>query len=240
MMKRLSPGETFQFGCHRQVPCFNECCRDLNQFLMPYDILRLKRGLGLDSNIFLERFTHQHTGPRSGLPVVTLVPGDPVTLACPFVSPRGCRVYADRPSSCRTYPLVRILSRSRTSGRTEESYLLLEEPHCRGFEQATTQTLSEWIDNQQIAPYNRFNDPMLAIVSLKNQRHVGALDPAAQQLFRMACYDLDTFRRSISEGLLPGGADPGEHLVQAAGSTDENLLMAGYRFLENELFGGGS
>ncbi len=240
MMKRLCNGETFQFGCHRQVPCFNECCRDLNQFLMPYDILRLKRGLGLDSRVFLERFTRQHIGPRSGLPVVTLAPGDALSLTCPFVTPRGCRVYADRPSSCRTYPLVRVLSRSRATGKAEASYLLLKEPHCRGFEQTTNQSVSQWVENQQIGPYNRFNDPMLAIISLKNQRHPGPLDAAARQLFRLACYDLDSFRRAIREDCLPDGGRPGEKLLRAAESTDENLLMEGYRFLEKELFKGGS
>ncbi len=236
MMKPLRAGDTFRFDCHPGVPCFNECCRDLDQFLMPYDILRLRRALALDSHAFLERFCRLHVGPRSGLPVVTLAPADPVRLACPFVTPRGCRVYDDRPASCRTYPLVRVLSRSRATGRTEASYLLLKEPHCRGFEQAARRNLSEWIDDQAIAPYNRFNDPLLDIISLKNRRHPGALAADALRLFRLACYDLDAFRRAIGEDRLPGGIAPGGELRRAAGSDDENLLMAGYRFLEKELF----
>ncbi len=237
-MKRLRSGDTFRFDCHPRVPCFNACCRDLNQFLMPYDILRLRRGLKLDSHTLLARFCRLHVGPRSGLPVATLAPADPVDLACPFVTPRGCRVYEDRPASCRTYPLVRVLSRSRATGRTEASYLLLREPHCRGFEQAAVRSLSEWIGDQRIAVYNRFNDPLLAIISLKNRRHPGPLEADAQQLFRLACYDLDTFRRAIREDRLPGGRTPGEELRQAAASGDEDLLTAGYRFLEKELFGG--
>ena len=38
----LSLTDTFAFSCSARVACFNDCCRDLNQFLMPYDILRLK------------------------------------------------------------------------------------------------------------------------------------------------------------------------------------------------------
>lgn len=238
-MRSLSPDETFQFGCHPQVPCFNECCRDLNQFLMPYDILRLKRGLDLDSDVFLKRFTRQHIGPRSGLPVITLTPGDPVSLICPFVTADGCRVYENRPSSCRTYPLARVLSRRRTSGETEASYLLLEEPHCRGFEQPGRPTLTQWINDQKIKVYNRFNDPMLEIISLKNQLLPGPLDPAAQQLFRLACYDLDTFRKAILENRLPGAAASGKNLIRAAGSDDEALLMESYRFVKIDLFGEG-
>lgn len=236
-MQSLSPDEAFQFGCHRQVPCFNQCCRDLNQFLMPYDILRLKRRLGLNSDVFLKRFTRQHLGPRSGLPIVTLVPGDPTSLTCPFVTADGCHVYEDRPCSCRTYPLVRMLSRSRVSGKDDKSYLLLKEPHCRGFEQANRQTLSQWIDHQKIAAYNRFNDPMLAIISLKNRRCSGPLDAASQHLFRLACYDLDSFRKAILGNCLPGAAVRGENLIRAAESNDETLLIESYRYIKKELFG---
>ena len=49
----ISPQDTFRFSCSPVVVCFNECCRDLNQFLTPYDILRLKNHLGLSSGEFL-------------------------------------------------------------------------------------------------------------------------------------------------------------------------------------------
>ena len=70
-MTPLELSDTFKFSCSEKVPCFNECCQDLNQFLTPYDILRLKNRLGLTSGLFLERFTSQHTGPESGLPIIT-------------------------------------------------------------------------------------------------------------------------------------------------------------------------
>ena len=149
-------------------------------------------------------------------------------------------MYDDRPASCRTYPLVRVLSRSRATGRTRAAYLLLQEPHCRGFEQAVRRNLTQWVDHQQIAPYNRFNDPLLAIISLKNQRRPGRLDANARRLFRLACYDLDTFRRAVRENRLPGGTRPPEALRRAAAADDEDLLVAGYRFLEKTLFEGGA
>jgi len=60
------------FECCSENPCFNECCRDLNQALTPYDILRLKRNLGISSQVFLKRYTSFHFGPGSGLPIVEL------------------------------------------------------------------------------------------------------------------------------------------------------------------------
>ena len=61
----LSLNHTFSFLCSERVPCFNECCKDLNQALTPYDILRLKKHMGLPSSSFLERYTSQHIGPES-------------------------------------------------------------------------------------------------------------------------------------------------------------------------------
>ena len=34
----LARDDQFQFACGPEVPCFNACCRDLNQFLTPYDL----------------------------------------------------------------------------------------------------------------------------------------------------------------------------------------------------------
>jgi len=105
--------ETFRFECSPGLACFNACCRDLNQFLYPYDILRLKRRLGISSGEFLKCYTSQHLGPESGLPIVSLTSADAKRLTCPFVTAEGCSVYPDRPSSCRIYPLVRAISRNR-------------------------------------------------------------------------------------------------------------------------------
>ena len=73
----LTGDMAFSFGCSPAVPCFNACCRDLNQALSPYDILRLKNGLGMRSDRFLARYTRQITGPETGLPV--MVAEDPLT-----------------------------------------------------------------------------------------------------------------------------------------------------------------
>jgi len=235
VMRPLQPGERFQFACSRQVPCFNECCRDLNQFLTPYDILRLKRALHLPSHRFLDRYTTLHSGPQSGLPVVTLRPREGSGRACPFVTPSGCRVYADRPSSCRTYPLMRMASRSRDSGRVTEQYVLLKEAHCRGFAAGPDRTAAEWIADQGVAPYNRMNDMMLSLISLKNLRRPGPLDPGSRDLFRLACYDLDTFRTEIERnGALDGFDVDGATAIHC---SDEALLELGHRWIKQNLFG---
>jgi uncharacterized protein len=200
----IDPDTPFRFDCNPGVACFNECCRDLNQFLTPYDVLRLKRGLGMSSRQFLEQYTRRHTGPGSGLPVVTLKPGDPERLTCPLVAPHGCRVYRDRPSSCRTYPLVRVLRRSRETGDVLEEYRLLREPHCRGFDAERRQTVHAWMADQELRPYNAENDRLLELISLKARLGSKALPPSlAEQVFT-ALYDLDRLRRQLHDRGLAG------------------------------------
>jgi len=232
----LSLEDTFRFSCTKQVPCFNECCRDLNQYLTPYDIMRLKNHFGLLSGDFLERYTTRHTGPESGFPIITLKTDHAQELKCPFVTQSGCSVYQARPSACRTYPLVRVVSRSRETGRMNEQYLLLKEPHCLGFNQEQTQTVGEWVESQGLSIYNRTNDMMMEIISLKNQLMPGQLDIKSGLMFQMACYDLDKFRSHVFEKGILEGRNLDNNTIQALKSDDEALLRFGLQWIKETLF----
>ena len=235
-MTPLALDDTFRFSCSKRVPCFNECCKELNQYLTPYDILRLKNRLDLSSALFLQRYTVQHIGPESGLPIITLKPNYDKELKCPFVTSKGCGVYEDRPSSCRTYPLARIVSRSRETGRLNEQYLLLQERHCRGFEQEQTQTVREWIKSQELTIYNQMNDMMLEIISLKNRLMPDQLDIKASLAFRTACYDLDNFRTDIFEKGILEGHNLESGAFESLRSDDEALLRFGLQWIKETLF----
>jgi len=231
----IAPDQTFRFACSNCVACFNECCRDLNQFLTPYDILRLKNRLGLRSNRFLELFTTQHTGPETGFPVIALKPVDGAELKCPFVKTSGCSVYSDRPSSCRIYPLVRALSRSRETGETTEHFAYLKESYCLGHEQEKTQTAREWIERQGLAPYNEQNDRLMEIIALKNHLKPGPLDLATGRMFHLALYDLDNFRRKIFKNGLLIDFIVEEALLTRAKKDDATLLQIGYAWIKIKL-----
>jgi Fe-S-cluster containining protein len=232
----ITQQESFCFECHPGVPCFNECCRDLNQFLTPYDILRLKNHLGLSSGQFLEQYTSQHVGPESGLPIITLKPGDRQNLTCPFVTPKGCSVYENRPSSCRTYPLMRGITRCRQTGRTTEQFMVLKEPHCRGFDTGKTKTVRQWTDDQGIAIYNEINDKLMQIISLKNMRKPGVLDLKARHMFFTARSDLDGFRSQIADNGLLADCQFESSLVDKALEDDVALLELGMKWVERVVF----
>jgi Fe-S-cluster containining protein len=154
-------------------------------------------------------------------------------LRCPFVSEKGCRVYADRPASCRTYPLARAVTRSRETGVVTEHFALMREDHCCGCHEARTQTVNEWLEDQGVALYNRYNDMLMDIISMKNRHHPRPLGIREQRLFHLALYDLDGFRQHLGESAeheAPGNA-------RADTMSDEELLVFGYAWLKRALFG---
>jgi hypothetical protein len=68
----LKKNDTFSFHCHPGIGCFNRCCRNLNLFLYPYDVIQLKDNLGLSSDQFLDRFVDVVLRKSSAFPEVLL------------------------------------------------------------------------------------------------------------------------------------------------------------------------
>lgn len=233
----LGLNDYFMFSCSKDNTCFTKCCRDLNQFLTPYDVMRLKNRLGITSDEFLKQHTTQHMGPETGLPVITFNPKPGASLKCPFVTYDGCEVYDDRPSSCRAYPLVRVASRSRETGKVTERYYYITEPHCLGFEESGNGTVASYVDEQGLEPYNEMNDRLMEIISLKNMLRPGQLDVESKYLFYLALYNLDTFRQYILENKFSGDIGKDPDLIENAEKDDVSLLKLGHVWIKKKLFG---
>ena len=225
------------FACHPGVPCFTECCRELDLVLSPYDVLRLRKRLQLTSGQFLDRFVIVEWDASLIFPTCSLTMVDDGRASCVFVRETGCSVYTDRPGSCRAYPLGRGTSLGENGGACE-SLVLVREPHCRGFSDSCSQTVHAYLDDQGLAPYNRFNDALLPLVQHRRVRD-GSFLPTRYQLdqYMLALYDPDQFRRQMNEGriALQRSLTP----AQLAGLTgdDEQLLLLAIRWLLQELFG---
>ena len=216
--------DKFGFACHKNVPCFNHCCKDLNQALTPYDVVRLKNHLKLTAQEFLNRYAVVYSGPATGLPVASLRFSADQDHDCPFVTPDGCMVYASRPSSCRIYPLARALQRSRSDGRITEHYAVLKEDHCLGFEEDAEQTVRQWIADQELEAYHKLNDAMMELIAMKNQLRPGELSPEDHDMVRMAFYDLDTLKGKALAGELPSLDH--DHLRPLPGKADDEAWLA--------------
>jgi Fe-S-cluster containining protein len=233
----VSPNDLMQFDCSSNNICFNECCRDLNQALTPYDILRMKNNLDISSSKFLKTYTSMHYGPESGLPVVEFKPNPGTGHACPFVKPEGCSVYEDRPASCRMYPLARAIARSRETGVVMEYFALIEEPHCKGFGKKTDKTVRQWLGGQDVDKHNQQNDKLMELISLKNRILPGKLEGFMADKFYLALYDLDEFRTQIFEKNLLKKFTIQKSVLENIKIDDEALMDFGIEWVKYELFG---
>lgn len=237
--RQLRDDDRFRFSCTPDKPCFTNCCHDLNLVLMPYDIYRLKKRLQLPSDQFLERYTSVHVGQGSGLPVVMLEMEGPY-LKCPFLEEgKGCTVYEDRPSACRTYPLARMAARSREREGVEEFYYIVREPDCKGFIDGREWTVREWKAHEGLDEYNQMNDIFGELLQAKTEAGVQSLHADQIEIFYMGCYNLDEFRRFFLEGPnLDRYMEP-EEVVERISQDDLELLKFAMRWVKKKLFQGG-
>lgn len=187
----LGLDDIFPFDCRKDLDCFNRCCRDINLFLTPYDIIRLKNNLGFSSRKFLDTYTTTIYMEEVGHPLVVMkMMGD--EKRCPFSSPDGCRVYPDRPWSCRTFPLEPCVGKAGDGRPLTPMYSVVKRPFCLGFNKNSTLTVRAWLERQGTAVYEEMND-LWSQVTLSERFPAGGLDRRGIQMFFLASYSLDEF-----------------------------------------------
>lgn len=188
--------EPFQFSCHPGVSCYMDCCRKLDMYLYPFDIIRLKNSLGLRSAEFMRNHTRIAQGSHPYFPAIMLNMSENEAATCPFLGDKGCTVYPDRPSSCRTYPLERAVEKSGVHNNLKEHYFMTHHAYCKGHGETDNQSLRQWTRNQGLYDYNLMNDlwaEVDAFFATNPWQGEGKAGPR-QQLAFMACYNIDDFR----------------------------------------------
>jgi len=235
---RLGPDDHFNFACHPGVSCYNRCCADVNIFLSPYDVLRLKQRLGISSSEFLDRYTLLPVQKELKTPVVLLRMRDEQGAPCPFVGEAGCGVYADRPWPCRMFPLGVAARRDTADGwQGERFYFLMREPACRGFEQPRQWSVREWLQDQGTDAYDTWGEAYKELTLHPFFEQGGVLSPEKLQMFFIACYDLDRFRQFVFESTLLQRFEVDEDFVEEMRYDDTALLRFGFLWVRFSVFG---
>ena len=196
---RMTLESKMTFECFPGVSCFTACCNNIDIMLTPYDVLRMKNRLGLASTDFLERHTRSRIEPKTGLPQLFLRMEENEKRSCPFVTEEGCTIYSDRPSMCRYYPVGQAVHRVEKDGEivNDEFYMLIKEPHCKGFEEGKkTWTIAEWRRNQEAEHYDDMHRQWKDLF-MRQGEHSKDVDESRQALFFLASYDLDRFKRFV-------------------------------------------
>ncbi len=223
---RLEENDTFRFRCHPVVACFNRCCRNLNLFLYPYDVLRLKKRLGVSSDHFLEHYVDVVLRDASFFPEVLLRMSADAEKTCPFLTPAGCSVYPDRPDACRTFPLEQGVLFDAAKNEARMVTFFRPPDFCMGQHEEKTWTPKTWELDQEAAVYHRMTARWAELKRLFQQDPWGAEGPAgprAKMAF-MALYNLDRFREFIfqSSFLTRYAVKP---VIQKKIRTDDTALL---------------
>ena len=234
---RLSKQSSFTFACHPGVSCFNDCCGDVNIFLTPYDIVRLKNALGMSSGEFLSRYTVSYLDQNLKYPVVVLRMNDDDRNTCPFVGEDGCRVYEDRPWPCRMYPLGMASPGEGSDALSEEFYFLLEDVDCKGFGESRTQTVAEWLKDQGIDEYSEMGEYFKELTLHEFFREGRDLAPGKADMFFRACYNLDGLRDLMFNTTFFDKFEIDDETRKKIEEDDVELLKFGYDWLRFALFG---
>jgi Fe-S-cluster containining protein len=234
--RRLDGDETFCFSCNKDLPCFTKCCADVNIMLTPVDVLRLARRLGMTTTDFLDEHTLTPITKDLQLPVVMLRMGEEPEKRCPFVGEQGCTVYEDRPWSCRMYPLGMGIPPARAGEEPEPVYFLFEDEFCQGDTAKKEWTVDTWKASEGITEQEEIEAGFRELVS--HPWFIGGrqLDPKRMEMFHMACYDLDTFRRFVLESSFLERFELEEDLEERLRTDDQALAQFAFRWLRFALF----
>ncbi|HTY04129.1 MAG TPA: YkgJ family cysteine cluster protein [Rhodocyclaceae bacterium] len=234
----VGPEHVIQFSCHKGIGCWNACCSNIDISLTPYDVIRLKKRLGITSTQFLRDYTVPYEMEKDGIAGVKFRPVDNGT-ACRFMKPEGCSVYEDRPTACRYYPVALLSMRKQDEYTDTNSYALVKEDHCKGHEVNRPVTIADYRKEQGVEEYDDFARGWRQLVLKKKSAGpaIGAPSLKSRQLFFMACYDVDTFRDFVSSesfGKLFKLGDDEKAMLMA---DDVELMQFAFRFLKQVLFG---
>ncbi len=235
--KMLEADSRIRFRCHKGISCFNACCRQADVTLAPYDIVRLKQHLGMTSSEFLDRHTVPFQMDAHGVPGVKLRTDDQGT--CLFMDAQaGCTVYADRPTACRYYPVGLMAMKPSTAPSDTHNYFLIREAHCKGHEEDREISVAEYRKEQGVEEYDELNREWYQLMLKKKSAgpSVGQPSEMSLQVFFMASYDVDRFRRFVSSDNFRKVYDLDDAFYASIAEDDIALLRFSYRFLRQVLF----
>ena len=225
---RMDPEHLFQFNCYPGVSCFTQCCQDVTIVLTPYDIVRIKRGLGISSDEFLDK--HTIIIPKKGhlIPLVILKMNEK-DKRCPFVSEKGCSIYENRPWPCRIYPL---------DMNDDGTFHLITDPsRCLGLKEDDEWRIGEWLVNQGVVPYDEMNGLFSEITTPLRAQEPEIENPQISKMIFMALYNLDKFREFVLKSTFLDRFEVEPIRIEKIKRDDVELLKFSFDWIKFGIFG---
>lgn len=235
---RLGLDDTIQFNCYKGISCFNECCKQADITLTPYDVIRLKKRLGMSSTEFLKKHTVPFQMDGQGMPGVKLKTEDERPVCLLLDGENGCGVYEDRPTACRYYPMGLLAMRSIDANTDERHFFMVHESHCTGHSEDNKLTVAQYRKEQGVEEYDDLNRDWYRIILKKRSSGptIGRPTPASYHLFFTASYDVDKFREFINAPNFRSVYDLDDDYFAKLISDDVELMQFGFRLMLQVLY----
>jgi Fe-S-cluster containining protein len=237
--RRIEAGDTFSFRCYPGIECFNRCCRNLNLFLYPYDVLRLKHALGISSDEFLDQYVDVVLRSGNFFPDVLLRMSENREKTCPFLVDAGCAIYADRPDTCRTFPIEQGVLYDAARKKDAALHFFRPPDFCQGQHEDQEWTLATWSRDQDAVLYHRMTIRWAELKRLFQTDPWGAEGPAgarAKMAF-MATYNIDRFREFVMNSSFLKRYKVKSVILKKIKANDEELLKFGFDWIKFYLWG---
>ena len=234
---RLELDDKIKFRCHKDISCWNQCCSRADVSLAPYDIIRMKKNLGIDSSEFLNTYTVPFEIDAHGIPGIKLRTTD--DGACLFMNEEGCSVYEDRPTACRYYPSGLLSMRALGKSVDEQHFLMIKESHCKGHDEDREITIADYRKEQAVEEFDELNRDWYRIILKKKSTGptIGAPSDMSLQLFFMASYDVDRFRRFVMSDSFKNMYTITDEEFASFEKDDVKLMSFGFALMKQVLFG---
>lgn len=229
---------TIQFRCHKGIDCFNACCKNIDISLTPYDVVRMKKRLGMTSSEFLMKYTFPYEMEQDGIAGIKLQPVENGT-ACQFMTDEGCSIYEDRPTACRYYPVALLSLRRQDEFTDRTAYAVVKEAHCHGHLEPRKLTVDEYRKEQGLEEYDEMGRGWRQLILKKKSSGptVGKPSQRSRQLFFIASYDVDQFREFIKMPSFEDVYDLAPETKARLMQDDTELMLFGQQFLRQVMFG---
>lgn len=237
--RQIEESETFKFKCHENLNCFNLCCRNLNLFLYPYDVLKLRKHLNLSSDEFIDKYVDVVLRPSNFFPEVLLRMSENKEKTCPFLTEEGCSVYPDRPDTCRTFPVEHGLLFEKTGKKPQLVHFFRPPDFCEGQFEETEMTIKTWAEDQDAATYNDMTKRWAEIKSLFHKDpwgKEGAYGPKGKMAF-MSAYNIDNFRDFVFKSSFLKRYKIKSGILKKMKRSDVELLKFGFTWIQFFVWG---
>lgn len=211
---------TMRFTCDM---C-GKCCRDIDIMLTPYDVLKIRRHLGLQPPDFFNKYVEMHIGPQSKMPIVCLI----TRPQCVFIVDGKCSIHDARPTNCRGYPCGRIQELNKDTNEVTLKWILHQSCSRIPFRQQKLWKIKGWMAKEGLHEYWENGKPYYdwvekwAMDLVKRVEALGRIqESATMSLMAWYGYSLDSIKGKDDKEAFKQIADIADKMIDHYVSTIE-------------------